>query len=501
MNDSNELRLDGANHDSVLRIESIGAEVRIGVHLDVGAVGGRRAGGGAGEIPAGSTSGPREALRAGSLVAGRYELVRLIGQGSMGAVWLANHRTLDEAVALKLLSPSPEVNGIENASTSAARFRFEAQVAARLSRKTKHVVRVTDHGHDGALAFLVMERLEGQTLEKALVTRGPMTPLEVSAMVTQIARGLEAAHAEGVLHRDLKPANIFLTKGEDGALLVKILDFGIARREQAPGKDTRFATAQGLLFGTPGYMSPEQAGASPDLDSRADLWSLAAIAYEALTGELPVSGVNTDQMLANLRAGRIVPLRQRNAALPDACDRFFERAFAPNIDDRHATCAELALDLDRAARDVSRGLLVSTPGSTMRLPAPAAIMASGAPSRLSRALHAKKSWAVALAAAVLAVGLGWGAFAGSQHTASAARLDALASGDPSTAAPGAAPAAAEPLSVLDRAASMATVPALIPTPAESASASSPAPSRPSSSAVGNPTTAGGAGLGEFKTYF
>src|ERR1019366_9141384 len=122
-----------------------------------------------------STSSASQAeLRAGYLVAGRYELKRVLGRGSMGTVWLANHKALDEEVAVKLLAPAGELTGIENASTTAALFRFEAQVAARLSRKTRHVVRVTDHGHDGALAFLVMERLEGQTLERALSNRGPM---------------------------------------------------------------------------------------------------------------------------------------------------------------------------------------------------------------------------------------------------------------------------------------------------------------------------------------
>jgi serine/threonine-protein kinase len=149
-----------------------------------------------------------------------------------------------------------------------------------------------------------------------------MTPVEVSALVTQIARGLEVAHAEGVLHRDLKPSNIFLTPDEDGAELVKILDFGIARRDRSVGLDTRFVTAKGVLFGTPSYMSPEQASASSDLDARTDLWSLAVMAYEALTGKLPVMGADTSHRLANLRAAKIVPLRLRNAELGEACERF-----------------------------------------------------------------------------------------------------------------------------------------------------------------------------------
>ena len=180
------LDLKDATPDSVMTLESIGAEVRIDVHLDMGGMGGRR---GQSAFQASTSSASQAELRAGYLVAGRYELKRVLGRGSMGTVWLANHKALDEEVAVKLLAPAGELTGIENASTTAARFRFEAQVAARLSRKTRHVVRVTDHGHDGALAFLVMERLEGQTLERALSNRGPMPPLEVSSeSVGQLAR-------------------------------------------------------------------------------------------------------------------------------------------------------------------------------------------------------------------------------------------------------------------------------------------------------------------------
>jgi tRNA A-37 threonylcarbamoyl transferase component Bud32 len=455
--------------DSVVRLESIGAEVRIGVQFHVG---GRSA------MPASDADVARAELGAGSMVGGRYELIRLLGRGSMGAVWLAHHQALGEEVAVKLLAPAADMSRIENASTTAARFRFEAQVAARLSRKTRHVVRVTDHGHDGALAFLVMERLEGQTLERALVTRGPMTPVEVSALVTQIARGLEVAHAEGVLHRDLKPSNIFLTRGEDGAGLVKILDFGIARQDRSPGLDTRFVTAQGVLFGTPGYMSPEQASGSPDLDARADLWSLAAMAYEALTGELPVTGSDTAHLLANLRAATIVPLRLRNAELGEACERFFERAFAARVDDRHATCAELALDFERAVASesptspVAARTLRLDRGSDARPPA-------ARPPRGVQVL-------AALAATALAIGAAWCAFALHPQPAAAARESAASvagAANASTPARVAVPAVAPLRLDVERPEFTETTPPLEVSPP-----------------IKHPTMPNG-GLGEFKTYF
>src|ERR1700734_1932999 len=198
----------------------------------------------------------------GRVVAGKYQLVRLLGRGSMGEVWWAHHLTLGEHLAIKLLTQA-QGEGLESTTAATARFQFEAQVAARLSRKTRHIVRVTDHGEEDGLAYLVMEQLEGETLE-AVVQREVRVPAAtVTKIVTQVARALAQAHGEGVLHRDLKPANLFLTRDEEGKLLVKLLDFGIARAIHAHRAPSAFATARGLVFGTPSYMSPEQAIASP----------------------------------------------------------------------------------------------------------------------------------------------------------------------------------------------------------------------------------------------
>src|SRR5215831_859092 len=216
-------------------------------------------------------------ISAGRVVAGRYELLRLLGRGSMGEVWVAHHRALGDNLALKLLSPAASTEGIEDRETASARFRFEARIAARLSRKTRHIVRVTDYGEDQGVSFLAMELLEGDSLEQRLLRRGALSTAEVTELVAQIARALEQAHADGVVHRDLKPANVFLTRDEDGGLLVKLLDFGIARAMQRLRTAPVFATASGLVFGTPGYMSPEQCAALT-IDVRCDLWALATIA-------------------------------------------------------------------------------------------------------------------------------------------------------------------------------------------------------------------------------
>jgi eukaryotic-like serine/threonine-protein kinase len=292
----------------------------------------------------------------GHVVAGKYELCRLLGRGSMGEVWIAHHRSLDEKLALKLMAVPADAtpdDRLEDPATAAMRFQFEAQVAARLSKKTRHIVRVTDHGQDGELAYLAMELLEGETLEDRLVRDRVVPPPTVATIVTHVARALAQAHVEGILHRDLKPANIFLTKDEDGRVLVKLLDFGIARFIHKHKVRTAFSTAAGLVFGTPCYMSPEQARNSPLLDAHCDAWALAAVAYEALTGELPVDGKDTDELLQKLIAGRVTPLRERAPIFPQALDAVFRRAFAPSVAGRYQSATELARAIEEAIEGIS----------------------------------------------------------------------------------------------------------------------------------------------------
>jgi serine/threonine-protein kinase len=303
-------------------------------------------------------------VNVGHVVGGKYELARLLGRGSMGEVWVAHHRTLGQDLALKLLAPASPTIDVEGPSVAAARFRFEAQVAARLSRKTRHIVRVTDHGEEeDGLAYLVMELLEGKTLEQTLLFR-PLPPADVARLVTQTARALEHAHAEGVVHRDLKPGNIFLTHDEEGGLLTKLLDFGIARTMRTQRILGAFATGDGLVFGTPGYMSPEQA-CGTKVNAHADLWALATVAYEALTGDLPHPGSAPDELLRSLHAGRLVPVHERNPALPWALAEFFETAFAARIGRRFASASQLALAFEQAI--VARG---NPPAGTWPMPIP-----------------------------------------------------------------------------------------------------------------------------------
>jgi serine/threonine-protein kinase len=294
-------------------------------------------------------------MAAGYVLGGKYQLLRILGRGSMGEVWSARHATLDEQVAVKIMTRDPTLGGdLHEDVRAAARFRFEAQVAARLSRKTRHIVRVTDHGDENGGAYLVMELLEGKTLAQRLLFRGTLTPPEVGRLLTQTARALSIAHTEGIVHRDLKPANVFLTQDEDGCVLVKLLDFGIARTIHTHRIALPFATGAGFAAGTPGYMSPQQArGMSPDVGF--DLWALATIAYEALTGELPVPGSSSQERFENSCAGRLASLQAHEATLGWALTAFFARAFAPRAEHRYASASELAAAFGRAIGDRTDG--------------------------------------------------------------------------------------------------------------------------------------------------
>jgi serine/threonine-protein kinase len=221
----------------------------------------------------------REGRHVGATLAGKWKIKRLIGQGSMGEVYEATHVDLGKRVAVKMMNAayegSPEV---------VARFRREARASSAI--ESDHIVQVFDAGRDPDVGvYMVSELLSGEDLETRLEREGRLEVATAVLMGHQIARGLAKAHAAGIIHRDLKPANIFLTVRDDESLHAKILDFGISKVSiDDMGPESRSLTAAGVAMGTPLYMSPEQAQALPDVDGRADVWSLAAVLYESLSG-------------------------------------------------------------------------------------------------------------------------------------------------------------------------------------------------------------------------
>lgn len=248
----------------------------------------------------------------------------------MGEIWLAYHVALGVNVAVKLMSPAliPD-------ATARARFRREARAAARL--RSPHVVAVQDFGEDGGAPYLVMEALEGETLEKHTGKR-PLDPLEAAELVDQAARGLGSAHAHGVVHRDVKPSNLFLAN-VDGQSVLKLIDFGIARalNDEDEGKVTR----SGAILGSPTFMSPEQASGDPATHA-SDLWSLAAVTYWMVTGREPFAGRMMSETLHRIRTVQFTKPTEVNPRLPCAIDGFFAKAFRVDPGERYESAEQLA---------------------------------------------------------------------------------------------------------------------------------------------------------------
>jgi hypothetical protein len=279
----------------------------------------------------------------GRLLAARYRLESQLGQGGMGSVWRAEHLTLHSAVAVKLMDPA-----IAATPGGAERFRREAQAAASL--RSAHVVQVLDYGVDEGMPFLVMELLQGESLAQCLERETRITPERTLHIMTQVARAMARAHSANIVHRDLKPDNIFLVR-EDDQELVKVLDFGIAKTPNPVFGGVQ--THTGVTMGTPHYMSPEQAEGKRALDHRADLWAMAVIACECLTGVRPFTGETWGELLLNICA-RPIPLPSTQGPVPPAFDAWFVRATSRDPDLRLGSAQELIAAL-RAASGPGQG--------------------------------------------------------------------------------------------------------------------------------------------------
>ena len=237
---------------------------------------------------------------------GPFQIVKLMAEGGMGAVYEAVDHDLGRSVALKVMRS--EVAGHEKAR---ARFLREARAAAALEHD--HIVRIYQVGEDQGIPYLAMQLLHGQTLNERLQQGPPLSNAEVLRIGREIAEGLAAAHACGLVHRDIKPANVWL---EEGSGRVKILDFGLARA----ANETARLTQDGSLLGTPAYMSPEQASSAGELDHRSDLFSLGSVLYRMVTGRLAFPAESLAELLLALVRDNPVAPRQLNPRIPPALD-------------------------------------------------------------------------------------------------------------------------------------------------------------------------------------
>ncbi|HEV8549658.1 MAG TPA: serine/threonine-protein kinase, partial [Polyangiaceae bacterium] len=279
---------------------------------------------------------------AGDLIGGKYRIVRLIGDGGMGSVYEARHEGLRTEVALKFLHED-----LAGRAGLSERFLQEARVAATI--RSPHVAHVTDVdvGPNGQ-PYLVMELLVGESLQHRL-DRERKLPVPVAVDFSlQIASGLEAAHALGVVHRDLKPDNVFVTPGTGGPLL-KLIDFGIAKLYEGQ----RGLTRAGVVMGTAEYMPPEQLYAASDVDGRADVYALGVMLFEMLSGRRPADGDDAQAIVGKVMAGQVLSLAALEPGLPQGLVELVRRATAADRDARLASANELRKALAAFAGELS----------------------------------------------------------------------------------------------------------------------------------------------------
>ena len=303
---------------------------------------------------------------------GRYRVLREIGRGGMGAVFEAVHVDLEKRVALKALLPSmtgqPDV---------VARFEREGRAMAKI--RHPNVVDVSDVGaHDG-VPFLVMEFLEGEDLARLLLREGALSAERAAEIMLPVLGAVAAAHARGIIHRDLKPENIFLARAGDGAVVPKVLDFGISKIVHG-GPDSGL-TETGMMIGTTRYMSPEQVTSARSVDARSDQFTLGVILYQCVTGSFPFTGETLFMVLSAIVSGRYERPTKLRPDLPPAFEAMLDRALRTAPDDRFPSVLTLADALrpfadarDRAAPAATAVTLVE-PAPSRSTPPPAATAA------------------------------------------------------------------------------------------------------------------------------
>lgn len=454
-------------------------------------------------------------LDVGSYVTANVRLLRPLGAGGMGRVWLAQHEGLHSEVVVKFLSEA-----LEGDAEAMERFSREAAAASRV--KSPHVVQMLDHGVTAAgQPYIVMEHLEGRDLGQWLDSHGKLPIPSIREIVIQLSRALEKAHQSGIIHRDIKPENIFLCDAGDGALFVKLLDFGIAKG--ATTLNGR-GTATGNVMGSPFYMSPEQLTGARDLGPATDLWSVGIVLFELLTGKRPYEADTLGALALLVHQETFPDVLGADPTLPPTLRAFFARACAKRPGDRFSRASELAEAFTAASQGLEFAGPRSVPasGPVGSMPAPSLVPSSSpipfpgsGSSRAEIALARTEAttdgslgvarnastvpprssfpvWipVVAILALLIAGGIAWGFRAGPVVTA-AASASAKATEDPAKTAPSgsAAPLADLPVPTFSApaAAPSATTP---PSPASEPSkrGSTPAIRRAAPSATAAPTS-------------
>src|SRR5713226_2081551 len=285
--------------------------------------------------PRAATSRPSDSnnptlLQPGTVLGRRYEILQLLGEGGMGAVYRARDREVNRIVALKVIRP--ELSG-----NSAILDRFKQELVLSHQVTHKNVVRIYDLGDADGIKFITMEYIEGQDLRGLITQQNTFSPEEAVEIMRQVCRALEAAHAVGVIHRDLKPQNIMRDK--QGRVVV--MDFGLARLLDSHGGMTQ----TGAIVGTLEYMSPEQ-GLGKPLDERSDLFAAGLIFYELLTGKMPYSADSALASLVKRTRERAVPASEESPGIPHALSDIVGKCLEPKLEDRYQHVGEILTDLE-----------------------------------------------------------------------------------------------------------------------------------------------------------
>jgi serine/threonine protein kinase len=276
-------------------------------------------------------------VREGDILAGKYRVERVLGEGGMGVVVAVTHVALDERFAIKLMRP--EAMHIEG---GIERFLREARAAVKL--RSEHVARVHDVGTlETGTPYLVMEYLEGFDLAHVLASRGKLPLKEAVDTIVQACDAIAEAHALGIIHRDLKPSNLFVTRRRDGSPLIKVLDFGISK-VNVLGDRPESVTNSAVLLGSPAYMSPEQMKSSRDVGPSADVWSIGIILYEVLAGRLPFLETTLGSLMARVLTDA-PPLAILEPAVPPEFLAVMGRCLEREPARRYRTATDLAVAL------------------------------------------------------------------------------------------------------------------------------------------------------------
>jgi hypothetical protein len=316
-------------------------------------------------------------LSTGDVIDGKYRIIRLIGEGGMGAVYEGGNIRIHRTVAIKVLHA-----GVAENQDAVQRFEREAQAAGRIG--SEHIVEVLDLGNlpDGD-RFMVMEFMDGDSLSARIQNRGRLTARETYPVARQILEGLAAAHGAGIIHRDLKPDNVYLLKMRGGqADFVKLLDFGISKFSALSGESGFSMTRTGAVMGTPYYMSPEQAKGAKGMDHRADLYAVGVILYECVTGRVPFNADTFNELLFKIVLETPQPIEQ---VIPDSDPEFnkiIQKAMAREPGLRYQTAREFQQAVDQWASGM--GVAAGRPlGALAATPAPgprtAALPTAGVP--------------------------------------------------------------------------------------------------------------------------